>query len=325
MRRELLIFGLCLVAVGCNADPRCRRETALLRAEILDLEDKYYLLKSERDLAVSELSAFQNGCSEGGFIYESSAEPITYRAMESTDPSTSYAPGIVTPPANQLPGEGEVPELESSDPFPMELNLLPGSANPATGPEFEPVYQGDQSGAMLNGPASNTASLSVADIVIDTSNSRGHDVDGKPGDEGLNLLIQPKTFSGETLLQAGELTVSVIDPAESADQQRIGLWKFLPQETELFFANDNPGARYFVALAVGSIHSAASGSRRLRPVQDVRWPAFGNFFKDSHYPPGSDLLAGRSTGRGLDETGWPLVGCARCSREPKTNQGNSSQ
>ena len=40
MRLFGLFLFLMLVAVGCNADPRCRRETALLRAEILDLEDK---------------------------------------------------------------------------------------------------------------------------------------------------------------------------------------------------------------------------------------------------------------------------------------------
>ena len=201
------------------------------------------LLKSERDLAVAELSAFQNGFSEGEIIYESGAETITYRAMDSTNPPSSNVPQMVIPPANQSPGAAGIPELDPSDPFRMELNLPPSSANPASVPEFSPVYQGEQSGANLNGPESNTASRSVADIVIDSANSRGHDVDGKPGDEGLNLLIQPKAFSGETLLQAGELTVSVIDPAESADQQRIGLWKFLPQETELFFANDNPGSR----------------------------------------------------------------------------------
>lgn len=48
----IFISGLCLVAAGCNADPSCRRETALLRAEMLDLEDKYYLMKSQRDEAL---------------------------------------------------------------------------------------------------------------------------------------------------------------------------------------------------------------------------------------------------------------------------------
>jgi hypothetical protein len=55
MRQELLIVGLLLAALGCNSDPSCRRETALLRAEILDLEDKYYVTKAQRDEALAAL------------------------------------------------------------------------------------------------------------------------------------------------------------------------------------------------------------------------------------------------------------------------------
>lgn len=56
MRFFVLLCCLGPLAAGCNSDPRCRRETALLRAEILDLEDKYYLMKEQRDqaLAVAE-------------------------------------------------------------------------------------------------------------------------------------------------------------------------------------------------------------------------------------------------------------------------------
>jgi hypothetical protein len=234
MRREFLIIGLCLVTIGCNADPRSRRETALLRAEILDLEDKYYLLKSERDLAVSELSTFQ-----GEIIYESPAGTPIYSEFDSN---------IVTPPANQIPLDTGIPAVDPNDPMQIEINesdsFFPSDpSNPAELPEPDRFVPGGQSRTLLNGPESNSPPSTVAEIVIDKRQSQGQDVDGKPGDEGLNLLIQPKAFSGETLLQTGELTVSVIDPAEAADHQRVGLWKFLPAETKLFFANENRRSR----------------------------------------------------------------------------------
>jgi len=79
-------------------------------------------------------------------------------------------------------------------------------------------------------------------VIINDAATRGHDVDGNPGDEGLDLLIQPRSADGQIQLVAGQLTVSVIDPNEAPEQQRIGLWKFLASETELFFANDELGS-----------------------------------------------------------------------------------
>ena len=117
MRREFLIIGLCLVTIGCNADPRSRRETALLRAEILDLEDKYYLLKSERDLAVAELSTFQGGFSEGEIIYESAAGTPIYSEFESN---------IVTPPADQIPLDTGIPAIDPNDPIQIDNNESDG-------------------------------------------------------------------------------------------------------------------------------------------------------------------------------------------------------
>ena len=58
--RFYLLTILCALALGCNSDPNCRRETALLRSEILDLEDKYYLLKSERDALLQSQGAAVN-------------------------------------------------------------------------------------------------------------------------------------------------------------------------------------------------------------------------------------------------------------------------
>ena len=238
MRRELLIIGLCLVAVGCNADPRSRRETALLRAEILDLEDKYYLIKSERDAAVAELNACQTGACGGEIIYGSAGTPIYSQQDNST----------VISPTNAIPLDTGVPATSPTDPIQIELeepdSFFPTDpSSPAELPEPNQVLPGGSSGTRLNGPESDSDIKSVAEIVINRRQSQGQDVDGKPGDEGLNLLIQPKSFSGETVLQAGELTVSVIDPAESAEHQRVGLWKFLPDETRLFFANHDRSSR----------------------------------------------------------------------------------
>ena len=61
----ILLIVTILLPVGCNSDLRCRRETALLRAEYLDLEDKYYSL-----LAQSEGSTTVDGTASVASGYE---------------------------------------------------------------------------------------------------------------------------------------------------------------------------------------------------------------------------------------------------------------
>ena len=72
--------------------------------------------------------------------------------------------------------------------------------------------------------------------MVNRSLTSGQDVDGSRGDEGLNLLLQTRDSKGRIVLQGGELTVSLIDPKQ---RQRIGFWRFLESETELFFVDEN--------------------------------------------------------------------------------------
>ena len=250
--RVILVTLLCLVAIGCNADPHCRRETALLRAEYLDLEDKYYQLKAKH-----ESSKCEPYCGEGQIIYQGDAgtDDIIYEGEVIYEtPSNGDAPSessesssVLQPSAAQSDDRGveSFNELEISLPeeqsAPSDVHELP-----------EPPIDGNvpQSNLKLNSPVVDVVSsralrstFEITDVVINRNASRGHDVDGILGDEGINLLIQPRTSDGRVVLQPGELTVSVIDPRVSPARQRVGLWKFLPAETELFFVNDEIGSR----------------------------------------------------------------------------------
>ena len=46
------------------------------------------------------------------------------------------------------------------------------------------------------------------------------------------------TADGTVVEQAGNLTISVVDPAAEQGQQQVGYWEFVRSETELFFARD---------------------------------------------------------------------------------------
>jgi hypothetical protein len=269
IRFELVLICLCVVALGCNSDPRCRRETALLRAEILDIEDKYYLLKSERDAALAKLNIYQGGSetfvadneiygdpiyssdgpfiNDGQIIYESeyiapsdSPKTIISSGSESRGSSSqnleSITPLEMSDPSSSDPNSPFNLDIQMDDASPMPKEIDPLNGSPS-------VLEDQQSNLMLNAPITNSNGSDISKVVINRSQTRGQDIDGVPGDEGLDLLIQPKTRNGQTLLRAGRLTVSVIDPSKPPSSQRIGLWKFLPSETELFFANEDAESR----------------------------------------------------------------------------------
>ncbi len=333
--RFYLLTILCVLAIGCNSDPNCRRETALLRSEILDLEDKYYMLKSERD-ALLQGQGFSQGYAEGpihlegqlpyeGPIYSegqplhegpfttdgqdgqlligegpydpfydhsisygnsqshyvdtgqpyyaqtdgltgiaaySDADVVYENAMayegevlpygeptlaHSSEPTLAQSEIRLEPDDSILPLDADETGAMETDSYAEDFTLPPGLIEGLS--DTDSSTSNDELNLLLEPPSDievgfnqKTAVQEITEVVINRLATQGHDIDGVPGDEGLDLLIQPRSADGQVQLVGGELTVSVIDPTRSVDKQRIGLWKFVKSETELFFANDELGS-----------------------------------------------------------------------------------
>ena len=313
-------FVCVLVSIGCNADPRCRRETALLRAEILDIEDKYAVLQSQYESTALALHQFngqpidqtvygatsnyhdvvlnQEIISDGAIIPDGTIiSDGAYGDTYPTDgviygtPVPSYPQGtgiVVENPITQLNdpyNNGQSVLIEPADSFGLpategiiinqsiDQGILESGSTPTT-PRSLPTeprslpnddslplpndarHRSDDFESRLHDrtrrtiPAlqasvtrgrsysNNRTRSSATEITINRSQTSGQDVNGSPGDEGLNLLLQTKDINGQIVLQAGELIVSLIDPKQ---RQRIGFWRFLAGETELFFVDKNDG------------------------------------------------------------------------------------
>ena len=253
MRFALLIICLSVFAAGCNSDPRCRREIALLRAEILDLEDKFYLSKAQRDQALSELNTYTG---MGGASSNSSAGPIIYESYGQPSYSgNGQGQTIITSP-NDDPFA--VAPLNTGDAYLENIEPLretPTQAKPGQSDDTLPIElkieDGNEPGnsvldnrlnLTLNAAETNSVQNPITEIVINRRQTRGADLDGIAGDEGLELLVQPKSANGQTLLQAGELTVSVVERSDDGRKQRLGIWKFLPPHTEMYFTKNSADA-----------------------------------------------------------------------------------
>ena len=304
----ILLIVTILLPVGCNSDLRCRRETALLRAEYLDLEDKYYSLLAQSedsttiDGTATVASGYENAVIvdsglpvDSGFengVVLNSGQPVGSGVIYHQGSVQSYAgnpaityydqsPGyqsygqVISPP-NQVfygdvidaaptptlaspPTDGSstrsgsaieaspvLDEINSGDEGGLPDNLfddsepLPASGSPLEESiidEFDGISIVDPSAPRLQA-ASSTTNAQVSRLQINPSVSRGENTDGVAGDDALKLLLQPMTADGNVVEQAGNLTISVVDPNAEQGQQQVGYWEFVRSETELFFARD---------------------------------------------------------------------------------------
>lgn len=54
----------------------------------------------------------------------------------------------------------------------------------------------------------------------------GLDLDGKPGDEGVRVVLQPRDAEGDVVKRAGTVQIALFDLALTGGNQRIGQWSF---------------------------------------------------------------------------------------------------
>lgn len=265
MRPALLLTLLLLtsLAAGCGtANPRVRREIALLRGEIVDLENQYYTLKSmyrddtgrEPDFASYGMSDRNRGggrwlnrgesssaCLECGQVHNPRQEYDHPLLIDSQNDS----PTLLPPADSSRPGESmSEPLQEPVIEFEPEEVPLPGGdqSNGFRRPVNQMATEKVNGQAAANSrPVSRSNSPASLDFEIDPSQTRGYDSDGFPGDDGVSVrLLTGSEQTGTGSL--GELTVSVIDPELARENQRLGLWKYAPEETAGLIRQDAGGA-----------------------------------------------------------------------------------
>ena len=225
MRHFTLLICLLIVCSGCRVNPRAEREIALLRAEILDLEDQYYALKSKCEAQGVDVD-------NGEIIYESYSGDSYCDDCDIVEP-TIYDDAIAPTYPDEPVGSGtEGQELEFIEPeegSSSRSSILRGNRNGSP----SAVSFRDDSGRPEAGE-----SASVKSIRINNQWSRGENLDGIPGDEGLALLVQPIDGLGNVVSSAGFMTVRVVESNSTSLSRQIGMWQFSPKEMQAFIVNE---------------------------------------------------------------------------------------
>lgn len=133
-------------------------------------------------------------------------------------------PGIPTPPP--LPG---VSQLGNGTPVAPENNLemnlsrieIPKQKTPAQLASNTSVNQ-----ASIKIATEKVTDTRVVELAFHPSLSRAINMDDRPDDDGLYLVLQPKNERGQMVPVAADLTIFVLDPAREGDAAKIGRWEY---------------------------------------------------------------------------------------------------
>ncbi len=238
---KFLVAGLLLATVaGCRTDPNI----LLLERELRLHEDEIYRLRAQLEdchevMQAGAVPAIVVGESSG---VPGSAPPRVRRSVPS-DTRGSEAPNLpslqnVTPDmSGAVLGEkvpstlkhGAVPK--KSDPSPVPHESSPTNQPREEEPDEAP--RASQTNAIL--PAGATGSRRVARLALSRLLCGGYDNDGRPGDEGITLRLQPRDAQGRLVEAPGDVAVVVLDSALRGESARVARWDFTAAQTATRF------------------------------------------------------------------------------------------
>ena len=83
----------------------------------------------------------------------------------------------------------------------------------------------------------------ITHIVFNQRRTGGADLDGRPGDDGLSVVLEPRNADGKFVPLAGQITVVVLDPQIKGDGARVARWQVDSVEaaSSLFVVGPNRG------------------------------------------------------------------------------------
>jgi hypothetical protein len=260
-----IIFALgCLAALGCRTDPRI----AALERESRLQEDRIYELQDCLEDAQASLDSYRQGdpsLRKGAPGADGEPEPMP-EVIPNGDVVPSKAPPERKPDrrprTTKPPAPDELPKLEvetpppskfqrevpdalkqhltpDGPPSPESLDLPkvdPGSLDPPKSEDKSPQFLPGANGGAISPPPSGTpaaadpASAQVGSIALGDLLTGAFDADGRPGDEGLSVFVQPRDAEGRLVGAAAPISVVAIDPALSGEAARVARWDLSAQE-----------------------------------------------------------------------------------------------
>jgi hypothetical protein len=241
---------LLAALLGCGARPYVNAHIESVNAEYRQLEDYVYALEAENSRLQQELDAMKT-------VGIKSATPASPSA-----PSRSSAPrrptilpatpGRSTPsdsspdvesPRIELPGSSSSPRSTTQRPAldshestapadtPPSIEVPPLLEVPNSTKPSEPLPVPANPRDILKQTSVDSTPAKPADklvthLFLNPVQTTAADFDGQPGDDGLRVVLEPRNAAGQFVLEAGPVSIVVLDPDRQGEAARIARWDF---------------------------------------------------------------------------------------------------
>lgn len=210
-----------MLAPGC----RNARDHKVLYREMRLLEDQIYALEDENTYLSDQLDSARR--ENDSLRSELGDEPASGKPRRPSDRSAPSRPTIELP---------ESPARKRAEP-------IPAPANPAEeAPPFDPSASEITEPTVLGA----NEDPNVSDVTFHRLLTGGYDSDGRPGDEGVSILLEPRNPRGELVRTPGDIEIAVVDP-ERGDG-RVAQWRFAAGELAAHWERRAVGEGFFLEL-----------------------------------------------------------------------------
>ncbi len=150
--------------------------------------------------------------------------------------SESYrdgGPGSEAPPFKQ-PAPSK--PLKHCEPRKLQDPVLPPDTKiKLPGDQSTPKPQAKRS-MNLSGDSSQVARIELIGLPSD-----GYNLDGRPGDDGVQFVLQPRDQNGKTLDAAGPISIVIVDPLPAGKSTRLARWDLTPGQAAGYYDRSPQG------------------------------------------------------------------------------------
>src|SRR5688572_29958454 len=224
----LAVVVLIALSGGCrHADVNrelVERELRLQEDELYRLHDEVSKREKLLESARNENTVLKQELQQArsGAAIPAELVPAMPPAPEG-DPPTRTPRGSGVPPVDLTPPVIEVPGVEGA---PRNENPPPRSSWKSS----RGVRRASHEEAVDESNAGG-----VAKIVLNRRLTGGYNDDGRLGDEGIVVVIEPRDKDDQTVTLSGEIAVAVVDPALSGEEARVARWDISAEESTRYF------------------------------------------------------------------------------------------
>lgn len=233
--RVLAALVLAVSSCGCRSDPYQDAYLEMLNAEKRALEDRLYDAEYNYEQALAKLKSVQAATNEEGPPARGTqsgsrprprSEPADAEPRESPELPTIELPPGVEEGRRTRPDAAPAVQRRPGPP------LVPASA-------VQPKASRPLSDQELAAAIVSALDQRVETIHLNPRLTHGADFDGKPGDDGISVLIEPRNRHGSFVPEAGRMTIVLLDPSESDEAARLARWDLDADSIRKFLQTDS--------------------------------------------------------------------------------------